>query len=110
MAAKAVDPKANNFPADDDTALSKKILHIGRTQSKVVIGPHRVGNNLTRKTKPLQLGKLARHLHSKPIAATGQSNNLAMPLKDCPQVSDYGPGGTISHWRELMDAAVVVVR
>lgn len=30
-------------------------------------------------------------------------------MKDCPQISDYGPGGTISHWRELMDAAVVVV-
>lgn len=33
---------------------------------------------------------------------------LSMVLKACPQISDYGPGGTISHWRELMGAAVVV--
>jgi len=33
---------------------------------------------------------------------------LSMVLKACPQIPDYGPGGTISHWRELMGAAVVV--
>lgn len=33
---------------------------------------------------------------------------LAMVLKACPQISDYALGGTISHWRELMAAAVVV--
>jgi len=33
---------------------------------------------------------------------------LSMVLKACPQITDYGPGGTISHWRELMGAAVVV--
>lgn len=33
---------------------------------------------------------------------------LSMVLKACPQISDYGPGGAISHWRELMGAAVVV--
>lgn len=33
---------------------------------------------------------------------------LSMVLKACPQISDYGPGGTISHWREMMGAAVVV--
>ncbi|MBY5700408.1 plasmid replication protein RepC [Rhizobium leguminosarum] len=33
---------------------------------------------------------------------------LAMVLRACPQISDYGPNGGISHWRELMTAAVVV--
>ncbi|CDZ54437.1 plasmid replication protein RepC [Neorhizobium galegae] len=33
---------------------------------------------------------------------------LGMVLRACPQISDYGPGGGISHWRELMTAAVVV--
>jgi replication initiation protein RepC len=33
---------------------------------------------------------------------------LAMVLRACPQISDYAIGGTISHWRELMAAAVVV--
>ncbi|WP_273793891.1 plasmid replication protein RepC [Brucella anthropi] len=33
---------------------------------------------------------------------------LAMVLKACPQIADYGPGGTIASWRDLMSAAVVV--
>lgn len=33
---------------------------------------------------------------------------LGMVLKACPQIVDYGPGGAIAHWRDLMQAAVVV--
>lgn len=33
---------------------------------------------------------------------------LGMVLRACPQISDYATGGAISHWRELMSAAVVV--
>ncbi|MBB6165692.1 MULTISPECIES: plasmid replication protein RepC [Rhizobium] len=33
---------------------------------------------------------------------------LSLVLKACPQVSDYAPGGTVSSWRELMSAAVVI--
>jgi replication initiation protein RepC len=33
---------------------------------------------------------------------------LGMVLRACPQVSDYGPGGQIVSWRDLMAAAVVV--
>ena len=33
---------------------------------------------------------------------------LGMVLRACPQIADYGPGGGISHWRELMAAAVLV--
>ncbi|WP_371674739.1 replication initiation protein RepC [Neorhizobium sp. T25_27] len=31
-----------------------------------------------------------------------------MVLRGCPQISNYVPGGAISHWREVMTAAVVV--
>lgn len=49
--------------------------------------------------------------------AVGQSKRIAEPMKAfplsvvlraCPQISDYAVGGAISHWRELMAAAVVV--
>lgn len=33
---------------------------------------------------------------------------LALVLKACPQIADYGPGGVIGSWRDLMSAAVVV--
>lgn len=33
---------------------------------------------------------------------------LAMVLSACPEITNYGPGGTISSWRDLMSAAVLV--
>ena len=33
---------------------------------------------------------------------------LAVVLKACPQAADYGPGGVIGNWRDLMSAAVVI--
>ncbi|XUY30195.1 plasmid replication protein RepC (plasmid) [Agrobacterium sp. rho-8.1] len=33
---------------------------------------------------------------------------LSMVLRACPVINDYGPGGKISNWRELMTAAIVV--
>ncbi|MBX9459681.1 MAG: replication initiation protein RepC [Rhizobium sp.] len=33
---------------------------------------------------------------------------LGMVLRACPQIADYGPGGRMENWRELMKAAVVV--
>ena len=33
---------------------------------------------------------------------------LGMVLKACPQITDYGPGGAIAGWRDLMAAAIVV--
>ncbi|PZM50196.1 replication initiation protein RepC, partial [Salmonella enterica] len=33
---------------------------------------------------------------------------LGMVLRACPQIEDYGKGGEISNWRDLMTAAVVV--
>lgn len=34
--------------------------------------------------------------------------HLSVVLKACPQVADYGPGGEILSWRDLMSAAVVI--
>lgn len=33
---------------------------------------------------------------------------LGVVLRACPQICDYGPGGTVASWRDLMSAAVVV--
>ncbi|MCV3769020.1 plasmid replication protein RepC [Rhizobium sp. TRM95796] len=33
---------------------------------------------------------------------------LGLVLRACPQLADYGPGGAIANWRDLMSAAVVV--
>jgi len=49
----------------------------------------------------------------KPNRPTGVSGDLksfplGMVLQACPQIADYGPGGRIEKWRDLMSAAVVV--
>jgi replication initiation protein RepC len=33
---------------------------------------------------------------------------LGMVLKACPAINDYGPGGAVESWRDLMSAAIVV--
>lgn len=33
---------------------------------------------------------------------------LGMVFRACPQIADYGPGGRIANWRDLMAAAVVI--
>ena len=33
---------------------------------------------------------------------------LGLVLQACPQIADYGPGGQIGSWRDLMSAAIVV--
>ncbi|MBP2449800.1 replication initiation protein RepC [Rhizobium leguminosarum] len=45
----------------------------------------------------------------RPGAGPGlKSFPLGLVLQACPQILDYGPGGTIGNWRDLMSAAVVV--
>ncbi|MBD0416806.1 plasmid replication protein RepC [Oryzicola mucosus] len=33
---------------------------------------------------------------------------LGLVLQACPQIADYGPGGKVGNWRDLMSAAVIV--
>lgn len=44
----------------------------------------------------------------RPVREAIKAFPLAMVLKACPAIVDYGPGGAIESWRELMLAAVVV--
>ena len=48
---------------------------------------------------------------SKKIATKRESLTtlpLSLVLKACPQVVDYGPGGRVENWRDLMKAAIVI--
>lgn len=45
---------------------------------------------------------------TKPKSEPIKAFPLGLVLKACPQIVDYGPGGAIAHWRDLMQAAVVV--
>lgn len=43
-----------------------------------------------------------------PRSETVRAFPLGVVLKACPQIADYGPGGSVASWRDLMTAAVVV--
>jgi replication initiation protein RepC len=47
-------------------------------------------------------------LEPKPRSEPTKAFPLGVVLKACPQIMDYGPGGAIGSWRDLMSAAVVV--
>ncbi|MBY5378927.1 plasmid replication protein RepC [Rhizobium leguminosarum] len=55
-----------------------------------------------------RLAKTAKPGETKAKVEPIRSFPLGMVLRACPQIVDYGPAGGISHWRELMTAAVVV--
>jgi replication initiation protein RepC len=42
------------------------------------------------------------------VAPGLKSFPLGLVLQACPQILDYGPGGAIGNWRDLMSAAVIV--
>ncbi|RVH05156.1 plasmid replication protein RepC [Sinorhizobium meliloti] len=45
---------------------------------------------------------------SRPASEPIKAFPLGMVLKACPEINDYGPGGAVRSWRDLMSAAVVV--
>jgi replication initiation protein RepC len=50
----------------------------------------------------------AKSRHGVGQGEASKSFPLGMVLKACPMIADYGPGGGIESWRDLMSAAVVV--
>lgn len=48
------------------------------------------------------------NLTNQPRSEAIKAFPLGMVLKACPSIGDYGPGGGIAGWRDLMSAAVVV--
>ena len=54
-----------------------------------------------------ELGRKFGETH--PLARTVVTSfPLSVVLRACPQICDYGPGGTVASWRDLMSAAIVV--
>lgn len=73
--------------------------HIQNSNTKYV-------NELEPRSEKEQEATRAQNSSPQPVPI--KSFPLGMILKACPSVSDYGPGGKIENWRDLMTAAVVV--
>lgn len=79
-------------------------------------------SEIDRQTLPMTEGQKDADLGKRSVNAADAANEghrspkdvgikafpLALVLQACPQIADYGAGGAISTWRDLMAAAVVV--
>ncbi len=72
MAAKAIDPLSDRFPADRHTAFGEKIFTISGAQRKAMVDPDGVGNDLLRKTKAL---------HARAVNSSERADKLAIPAE-----------------------------
>ncbi|MEI2297050.1 plasmid replication protein RepC [Ensifer sp. MJa1] len=69
------------------------------TSAQQAMAPHATGH--IRSDRTSSPGKPGPSSHDRLVP-------LALVLKACPQISDYGPSGRIMNWRDLQTAAVVV--
>lgn len=89
-----INEKVRNTSAND--AQNERHIQNSDTESIIVFEP-RPENKQEEKSSTTTVAK-------EPL----KSFPLDVVLKACPQVADYGPGGVIGSWRDLMSAAVVI--
>ena len=86
--------KARNISTND--AQNGRHIQNSNPESTIVLEPH---SEEARAEKPSKTANPSERLKALP---------LSVVLRACPQISDYGPGGVIGNWRDLMSAAVVI--
>ncbi len=97
--------KAENM--DGDAIQNERHIQSSKPESIIEFEPRsekEQGENLEQEPETQGRAQGGRQRNIEPIKAFP----LGMVLRACPQIGDYGPGGKIDHWRELMAAAVVV--
>lgn len=84
-----------------------------KTDTNASENRHHIQNSNTESLNEFEPGSENSHAEKAVVKSIRSSDPkkafpLGMVLRACPQISDYATGGAISHWRELMTAAVVV--
>ncbi|NEK20477.1 plasmid replication protein RepC [Rhizobium leguminosarum] len=105
---------------DELTLLSEQVVNMLKIQpvseksgSNDSENRHHIQNSNTESLNELELcsrNEQGERAAAKPKSAADpiKAFPLGMVLRACPQISNYATGGAISHWRQLMTAAVVV--
>jgi len=92
-----LETQANSKKIDTNEAHSERHIQNSNTDYFTELEP---SSRIELGAKPRQISRTA----SKPMKAFP----LGMVLKACPDIADYGQGGAVKTWRDLMQAAVVV--
>ncbi|MCJ2877506.1 replication initiation protein RepC [Rhizobium pusense] len=100
--------------------LRDEIINRLKTQEDSIISSANDAHNEQHKqnSNPESIYELEPNFRKKPGATLSEMRRpenepikafpLGLVLKACPTISDYGPGGAVGNWRDLMSAAVVV--
>lgn len=89
---------------------NSKLNYNYESEPRIEMTPVAPPDHLEPQSQPAE-GKQYRESWRKERGPSGkplQSFPLGLVLQACPQIADYGPGGRIDSWRDLMAAAVVV--
>jgi replication initiation protein RepC len=84
--------------------------HIQNTESESIFEPEAVDVKAIAPGRPLPTHILPSFdpIDGKVATQTVKGTSLLLVLRACPRISDYGPGGRVMDWRDLVSAAYVV--
>ena len=79
VAAKAVHPFSDRFPADHHTPIGEKILDIRRAEREAMVDPDGICNDFTRETVAFQARHGGWYIHTQRLTKHRSANKLAIP-------------------------------
>jgi len=85
------------FPAQDHATFSQEVFNVCCAQSKTMIRPDRISDDLTRKTKALKERHIRQNFHESHLRQPERLNNLAMLAPDIVLYSS-DPTGSSTYW------------
>lgn len=92
-----LETQINSQISSSNAAQIEQHIHNSNTESYYELEPR------LRKKQGVILGELAQ-----PKSVLDEHFPLGLVMKACPAAVDYGPGGAVGNWRDLMASAVVV--
>jgi len=82
VAAKAVHPFPDRFPADHNTPIGEKVLDIRRAEREAMVDPDGICNDFTRESVAFQARHGGRSIHTQCLTKRRTANKLAIPVED----------------------------
>ena len=80
MLPKAIDPESDRFSADNHAPCCQKVFNIRRTQSKAMVRPNRVSNDLAGVAEAFKAWQINWNIRGADIPLSIPVNNLAIPV------------------------------
>ena len=105
VAAKAVHPFSDRFPADHHTPIGEKFLDIRRAEREAMVDPDDIRNDFTRETVAFQARHGGWYIHTQRLNKRSTANKLAIPVEVLERVQLSGRAflGRIAEYADRID-------